>query len=88
MTTEGHRRVAASAYTALGFPADEDWTTPLPTAPRSRGRTGSWRTPDGRATTSPLGWGAGSGVRPRATPSQPSGRLSSRWTDRSRARTR
>jgi lysophospholipase L1-like esterase len=34
MTTEGHRRVAASAYTALGFPADEDWTTPLPTAPQ------------------------------------------------------
>jgi lysophospholipase L1-like esterase len=34
MTTEGHRRVAASAYTALGFPAEEDWTTPLPPAPR------------------------------------------------------
>ena len=34
MTTEGHRRVAASAYTALGFSADEDWTAPLPPAPQ------------------------------------------------------
>jgi lysophospholipase L1-like esterase len=34
LTTEGHRRVAASAYTALGFAAEEDWTTPLPPAPQ------------------------------------------------------
>jgi lysophospholipase L1-like esterase len=33
MTSEGHRRVALAAFTALGFtPADADWAAPLPPA--------------------------------------------------------
>lgn len=35
LTTEGHRRVALAALTALGHPTDlDDWTTPLPPADR------------------------------------------------------
>ena len=31
MTSEGHRRVALAAFTALGFsPEDADWAAPLP----------------------------------------------------------
>ncbi|MDO5626825.1 MAG: SGNH/GDSL hydrolase family protein [Mobilicoccus sp.] len=34
MNSEGHRRVALAAYTALGYtPDDADWETPLPPAP-------------------------------------------------------
>jgi hypothetical protein len=34
MTTEGHRRVALSALSALGHSTDRaDWSTPLPAAP-------------------------------------------------------
>ena len=34
MTSDGHRRVALQAFTALGFdPDDSDWATPLPAAP-------------------------------------------------------
>lgn len=37
MTSDGHRRVAVSAYTALGFTVDDsDWATPLPPAPPIR----------------------------------------------------
>jgi len=37
LTSEGHRRVAAGAYTALGFTVDDvDWSTPLPPAPPIR----------------------------------------------------
>jgi lysophospholipase L1-like esterase len=37
LTSEGHRRVAASAYTALGFAVDDvNWSTPLPPAPQIR----------------------------------------------------
>jgi lysophospholipase L1-like esterase len=37
LTTEGHRRVALAALTALGHSTDlADWTTPLPTADRAR----------------------------------------------------
>lgn len=37
LTSEGHRRVAASAYAALGFPVDDvDSSTPLPPAPPIR----------------------------------------------------
>ena len=35
MTSEGHRRVALAAFTALGFsPDDADWAAPLPPAAR------------------------------------------------------
>lgn len=41
MTSEGHRRVALNALSALGHPTDRaDWSTPLPTArPQARRET-------------------------------------------------
>jgi hypothetical protein len=39
LTTEGHRRVALAAVTALGHSTDlADWTTPLPPAERAARR--------------------------------------------------
>ena len=39
LTSEGHRRVALSALSALGHRTDlEDWTTPLPPADRATRR--------------------------------------------------
>ena len=44
MTTEGHRRVALNALSALGHDTDRaDWSTPLPPLPPQRAPRGGCR---------------------------------------------